>query len=192
MARDHEGLRPNPAATMNRAIRVLFVCMGNICRSATAHGVFRAKVEAARLDRWISVESAGTHDYHAGEPPDSRSQAHAARRGYDLSDLRARVLRRHDFERADLLLVMDEHNFERARAMCPVEYRQKLQPLTNYCRRFGATEVPDPYSGGPSGFERVLDLVEDACDGLLDHLRAEGSAGVATIAPVAPRAAPKR
>ena len=152
---------------------VLFVCMGNICRSPTAHGVFRERVREAELAPWVSVRSAGTHDYHAGAPPDPRSQAHAARRGYDLSDLRASVLRRSDLEIADLVLVMDDDNLAQVRSICPPQHRHKLQKLARFGRLNPAGTVPDPYAGGPGGFERVLDLVEDACDGLLDHVRRE-------------------
>ena len=168
---------PPPApATSRIACRVVFVCMGNICRSPTAHGVFRAKLQAAGWADRISVDSAGTLDYHAGEPPDPRSQRHARRRGYDLSDLRARGLTAQDFESADLLLVMDDDNFATATQRCPPQHRHKLRRLTEFCRAHRSRSVPDPYSGGAQGFEHVLDLVEDACDGLLDHLRGQSSA----------------
>jgi protein-tyrosine phosphatase len=149
--------------------------MGNICRSPTAHGVFRKKLlEAGWADR-VDVDSAGTLDYHAGEPPDARSQRHARQRGYDLSDLRARCLTSHDFESADLLLVMDDDNFETVTQRCPSLHRHKIRRLTEFCRNHRSDDVPDPYSGGAAGFELVLDLVEDACDGLLEHLRAQSA-----------------
>jgi protein-tyrosine phosphatase len=158
------------------ACRVVFVCMGNICRSPTAHGVFREKLRLAGLADRVHVDSAGTHNYHPGEPPDPRSQRHARRRGYDLSDLRARCLRPADFEQADLLLVMDDANLTATRAACPPAHQAKLHKLVSFCRVQRGDEVPDPYYGGEAGFERVLDLVEDACDGLLDHLRSRWTA----------------
>jgi protein-tyrosine phosphatase len=156
---------------MSPTYRVVFICMGNICRSPTAHGVFRHKLREAGWAQRIAVDSAGTLDYHAGEPPDPRSQRHAARRGYDLSDLRARYLDAQDFESADLLLVMDDENLATAKRRCPPQHRHKLRRLTDFCRAQRSRSVPDPYSGGARDFERVLDLVEDACDGLLEHLR---------------------
>lgn len=156
---------------MTRRFDVLFVCMGNICRSPTAHAVFRDKVRAAGLARQVGVDSAGTHDYHPGAAPDARSQRHALQRGYELSALRARQLTDEDFERADLLLVMDDVNLADAGRRCPAGVRHKLQPLTLYCRIHRVAAVPDPYYGGPADFERVLDLVEDASEGLLAHVR---------------------
>lgn len=150
--------------------RVTFVCMGNICRSPTAHGVFRHKLLQAGWADVVRVDSAGTHNYHPGEPPDERSQHHAAQRGYDLSDLRARHLRAQDFEHTDLVLCMDGDNLAHAEEVCPPQHRHKLRRLTEFCQRFNCPEVPDPYYGGGAGFEHVLDLVEDACDGLLAHV----------------------
>ncbi len=149
---------------------VLFLCMGNICRSPTAHGVFRDKVRAAGLADIINVESAGTHNYHPGEPPDQRSQRAAAMRGYDLSDLRARQISDDDFSRHDLLLAMDWDNLALAEEHCPASHRRKLRRLTEFCRQHQDAVVPDPYYGGDAGFAHVLDLIEDACDGLLEHL----------------------
>lgn len=151
--------------------RVLMVCMGNICRSPTAHGVFRDKVRRAGLADRVHVDSAGTHNYHPGEPPDPRAQRHARRRGYDLSDLRARRLRPADFEQADLLLVMDDDNLSASLGACPPAHHTKLRKLTSFCRLQASDAVPDPYYGGEAGFEHVLDLIEDACDGLIAHLR---------------------
>lgn len=149
--------------------RVLFLCMGNICRSPTAHGVFRHRVRAAGLESLIRVDSAGTHNYHPGEPPDHRSQQAAAARGYDLSDLRARQMTEEDFGHHDLVLAMDWDNLALAEQRCPPALRQRLRRLTEFCRRHDATVVPDPYYGGAAGFAHVLDLIEDACDGLLAH-----------------------
>lgn len=149
--------------------RILFFCMGNICRSPTAEGVMRAKLAAAGID--VEVDSAGTHGYHVGEPPDERSQQHAAQRGYDLSALRARKLVAEDFIRFDLVLAMDEDNLALAERLCPPAQRQRLKLLLDYAPDAGKRHVPDPYYGGEAGFEAVLDLVEAACDGLINGLR---------------------
>jgi protein-tyrosine phosphatase len=146
------------------------VCMGNICRSPTAEGVLRTKLREHGLDAWVEVDSAGTHDWHAGAPPDARSQAHALRRGYDLSPLRARCVVPEDFDRFDLVLAMDDDNLDHVRAICPPARQARVERLTSYAARARAREVPDPYAGGAEGFERVLDLVEDACDGLVAAL----------------------
>lgn len=156
---------------------VLMVCMGNICRSPTAEGVLRHKLRLAGLERRILVDSAGTHaDWHAGEAPDPRSIRHAARRGYDLRDLRARRVENADIERFDLVLAMDDLNLARLEEMAGRRHRPKLGLLTDHLVRLKADEVPDPYQGGEAGFELVLDLIEDACDGLLGHLRSQGPA----------------
>jgi protein-tyrosine phosphatase len=155
---------------------VLFVCMGNICRSPTAHGVFRQKVIDQGLADWVEVDSAGTHNYHPNSPPDERSQEHAANRGYDLSDLRARQITAEDFDRHDLILVMDWDNLALVQDECQQQHQAKIRRLTEFCIEHDATVVPDPYYGGVSGFDKVLDLVEDACDGLLRHVRRLASA----------------
>ena len=149
--------------------RILFFCMGNICRSPTAEGVMRAKLEAAGLD--IEVDSAGTHGYHVGAPPDERSQEHSLKRGYDLSPLRARKLIAQDFERFDLVLAMDDDNLANAKRLCPPGQRHRLKLLMDYAPQAGNPHVPDPYYGGAAGFDEVLDLVEAACDGLVTSLR---------------------
>ncbi|CAM3942364.1 low molecular weight protein-tyrosine-phosphatase [Roseateles saccharophilus] len=148
--------------------RILFFCMGNICRSPTAEGVMRARLTATGLD--VEVDSAGTHGWHAGEPPDGRSQAHALRRGYDLGALRARQLEAADFDHFDLVLAMDDDNLIQARRLCPPARRERLKLLMDYAPGTGSRIVPDPYYGGEADFERVLDLVEAACDGLLASL----------------------
>ena len=161
-----------------RPVRVLFICMGNICRSPTAEAVFRHYVEQAQLDRLIVADSAGTHDYHIGNPPDHRAQAAAARRGYDLSTLRARQVTRKDFLEFDYLLAMDDVNLEALRRLCPAEHREKLQLFGEYCS--GATAgcaVPDPYYGEAADFEYVLDLTEEAAQRLLRHIRAARLSG---------------
>jgi protein-tyrosine phosphatase len=159
---------------MKPLFHVTFVCMGNICRSPTAHGVFRRKVQQAGWSAWVRIESAGTHGGHAGAAPDPRSQVHARARGYELADLRARRLAKADFERADLLLVMDDDNLAASEKACPPQHRHKLRRLTEFCRiHTTSREVPDPYYAGHQQFEHVLDLIEDACDGLLEHVRVE-------------------
>ena len=152
-------------------VRVLMVCMGNICRSPTAHGVLEKMVADAGLQQRIQVDSAGTHSYHVGQPPDLRSQQHARRRGYELSGQRARQLTAQDFEDFYLVLVMDGNNESAARRLASPAQQQRLRRLTDYCQGFADTEVPDPYYGGERGFEHVLDLVEDACAHLLHSLR---------------------
>jgi protein-tyrosine phosphatase len=163
---------------MTHEIRILFICMGNICRSPTAEGVFRHQVQrtldAAAASR-IVIDSAGTHNYHPGEPPDARSQAHALRRGYDLSALRARALTDADIERFDRLIVMDDANYVAVKQRADAAHHHKIRRLTEFCvsddgKRF--REVPDPYYGEAADFERVLDLVEDGCQGLCGHIAA--------------------
>jgi protein-tyrosine phosphatase len=156
-------------------LRVLMVCMGNICRSPTAEAVLRHKLVQTGLDSWIDVDSAGTHGSHVGSPPDSRSQTHAKRRGYQLDHLRARKVESADFHRFDLILAMDWDNLARLQKKCPgVEAQSKLRRLTEFIPArsplVGTEVVGDPYYGGAEGFEAVLDLVEAACDGLVDHL----------------------
>ena len=151
--------------------RILFICMGNICRSPTAEGVFRHQIAGAGLAEQVVIDSAGTHNYHPGEAPDRRSQRHAEQRGYDLSMIRARQLTDEDFHQFDLLLVMDWDNLALAESRCPPEHRRKLRRLTEFCTTLEATVVPDPYYDGEAGFEYVLDLIEDAGQGLLQHVR---------------------
>ena len=150
---------------------VLFVCMGNICRSPTADGVFQKKVMLAGLTQVVKVDSAGTHNYHPGSPPDARSQSHAYLRGYDLSALRARQIQDADYAAFDLILVMDWDNLALLQADCPLAHQHKLRRLTEFSQAHDVTVVPDPYYEGAPAFETVLDLVEDACDGLLAHVR---------------------
>jgi protein-tyrosine phosphatase len=144
---------------------VLFVCTGNICRSPTAAGVLMQMVRAAGLEHSISVRSAGTHDYHAGEPPDERAQRHARGRGYDLSALRARRIEKRDFAEHDLIVALDRGHLALLERMCPPEHRAKLRLLVP------GRDVPDPYYGGSQDFELVLDLVELACRDLLAELK---------------------
>ena len=150
---------------------VLFVCMGNICRSPTAHGVFKRKLMDAGIAHQVKVDSAGTHNYHPGSPPDARSQIHAEKRGYDLSDLRARQITDNDFVDYDLILVMDWDNLALVQDECPSEHLTKVRRLTEFCLVHDTPVVPDPYYGGTQAFDEVLDLVEDACEGLLRHVK---------------------
>ena len=143
--------------------KVLFVCTGNICRSPTAEGVLRHLAE--KMSIAVQVESAGTHDYHVGNPPDARAQHHARGRGYDLSAQRARQVRRRDFEEFDLIVAMDRGHLHILQHHCPPQHQTKLRMLVN------GHDVPDPYYGGPEGFEQVLDMVEAACLGLLSEMR---------------------
>lgn len=154
-------------------VGLLFVCMGNICRSPTAEAVVRYHVERAGLADRVWLDSAGTHGYHIGAPPDERSQAHAARRGYDLSALRARRVEAADFQRFDLILAMDHGNLRWLRDECPPAERHKLRRMMEFAPPPRREEVPDPYYGGPAGFELVLDCLESAAQGLVAHLSAQ-------------------
>lgn len=152
-------------------VRVLFVCLGNICRSPTAEGVFRHVVERAGLKDRIEIDSAGTHAYHIGDPPDLRSQEAARRRGIDLSSLRGRKASAEDIERFDYILAMDAENLANLRAICPAGLDEKVRLFLEFAPNRPEREVPDPYFGGESGFERVLDMIEEAAHGLLAHVR---------------------
>ncbi|RZV36452.1 MAG: low molecular weight phosphotyrosine protein phosphatase [Chromatiales bacterium] len=154
---------------MSRETRVLFVCMGNICRSPTAEGVFRHLAEQAGLSGQLHIDSAGTHAYHSGEPPDHRARVAAERRGMSLEGIFARRVTADDFERFDYVIAMDEDNLERLRAEAPAHHHDKLRLFLEFGAS-GEREVPDPYYGGAAGFERVLDLVEEASRGLLETL----------------------
>jgi protein-tyrosine phosphatase len=153
-----------------KKLRVLMVCLGNICRSPTAEAVLRHKLRERGLERSVEVDSAGISDWHEGAPPDLRSQEHAVRRGYDLSAQRSRPVAQADYGRFDLLLAMDDDNLDQLRASCPPADRPKLRRLMEFARRSKRRVVPDPYTGGEDHFEEVLDLIEDACDGLADHV----------------------
>ena len=152
-------------------LKILFVCMGNICRSPTAQGVFEQLVEAHDLADSVVIDSAGTHAYHVGEQPDKRAAQAAARRGIDMSSQRARRVAEADFEEFDLVLAMDHDNYEELGAVCPPGHEGKLRLFLDFAPDVTEREVPDPYYGGPGGFERVLDLVEMAAAGLLADIR---------------------
>lgn len=158
-------------------IRVLFVCLGNICRSPMAEGVFRRLVEEAGYADLVEIDSAGTHAYHVGEPPDPRAQAAARRRGVDISGLRGRQARREDFARFDYVLAMDQENHAHLLSLAPAEHAHKVRLFLEFATRAQTRAVPDPYFGGEAGFDRVLDLIEDAAAGLLAEVRARLSTG---------------
>ena len=164
-----------PAAQPSRT-SVLFVCMGNICRSPTAEAVFREHAERAGLGHRLLIDSAGTGDWHVGEPPDHRAIVHARRRGYDLASLRARQVRRDDFSRFAWILAMDMGNLRDLVALRPRDYPGHLGLLLDFVPDVVAREVPDPYFGGPEGFEAVLDLMERASVALLARIRATETA----------------
>ncbi len=154
-------------------MNVLFVCTGNICRSPTAEGVFRALLEANGLAEEVAVDSAGTGSWHVGEPPDGRASAAALRRGIDISGQRARQVRMEDFERFDFVLALDEGHYRQLALMCPDGRRNRLRLLLDFAPALGTPDVPDPYYGGGDGFETVLDMIEAASAGLLAEIRAE-------------------
>lgn len=158
-------------------VGVLFVCMGNICRSPTADAVFNHHVRLAGLEHLFHIDSAGTHAYHIGEPPDRRSQQTAFKRGYNMQGLRARKVIQEDFSRFQYILAMDHHNLEELQQNCPSQYANRLGLFLQYSGQWKThQEVPDPYYGGSHGFERVLDLVENASQGLLRHILSNLSA----------------
>lgn len=150
--------------------KILFVCMGNICRSPTAEAVFLKKLHQKAWSHKVKVDSAGTHNFHPNSPPDERSQAHARKRGYDLSQLRARAVVERDFEAFDLLLTMDWDNRALLEERCPAEHTHKIRGLAEFLQTSHASVIPDPYHGGEQGFEHVLDLIEEASDGLMQFI----------------------
>jgi protein-tyrosine phosphatase len=159
----------------SKKIRVLFVCMGNICRSPTAEAVFRHAVQKAGLADLIECDSAGTHDYHIGEPPDHRAQKAAGRRGYDMSQLRGRQVSSRDFEEFDYVVAMDRRNHSLLEALCPRGLEEKLVLYCDFHAEHAGREVPDPYYGGDRGFEQVLDLIEAVSASLIARLKSEGA-----------------
>ena len=155
---------------------MLFVCLGNICRSPTAHAVFRSMVESRGLSGQILVDSAGTGDWHLGHAPDRRTSAQAAERGYDMSDLRARLVEPKDFEQFDYIIGMDHENISNLMLIRPADYTGHVELFLSFSQNPENRDqrvVPDPYYGGENGFALVLDLVEDAAAGLLNHIVAE-------------------
>jgi len=151
-------------------IKVLFVCMGNICRSPTAEGVFNKLLQDKKLTDRFEVDSAGTHAYHVGNSPDNRAQQTAHQRGVDLSTIRARQVSSNDFEHYDYILAMDTDNFAILMGDCPSEYQHKVKRFLDYAPDQDERDVPDPYYGGQQGFSHVFDLVEDASEGFLENI----------------------
>lgn len=151
-------------------VKILFVCMGNICRSPTAHGVFRHLVREAGLEPLIEIDSAGTHGYHVGEPPDDRACKTALARGVEIADLRARRAEPEDFVYYDLVLAMDQDNYHSLSRICPPGMERKLSLFLDFAPELRRREVPDPYYGGAQGFDQVFDMVEAAARGLLDDI----------------------
>ena len=149
---------------------VLFVCYGNICRSPSAHGVFRSKLVGSTVADIVTVDSAATHDLHPGDAPDPRSRRHALNRGYDISDLRARQVTAADAEDFDLILVMEQQNLEALKLVWPHSHWRKVRVVTDFCSTYKVDHIPDPYYGGPSDFELVLDILEDATTGILQYV----------------------
>ena len=150
--------------------RILFVCLGNICRSCTAEEVMRTILHREGLDKVIEVDSAGLISYHQGEQADPRMRAHASRRGYHITHL-SRPVRMTDFEEFDLIIGMDDSNISGLHDLAPsIEAENKIHRMTEYCTRMVADHVPDPYYGGAQGFENVIDILEDACEGLLQQV----------------------
>lgn len=151
--------------------KVLFVCMGNICRSPSAEGVFRHLVNDAGLGDVVRIDSAGTHAFHIGEAPDARAQAAARKRGYEITHCEARQVTAEDFRDFDLILAMDWDNLSAMQQQCPKAYQHKLMLLMRFANEFEEAAVPDPYYGGADGFGKVLDYLEDACQGVLELVR---------------------
>ncbi|KAH9660066.1 Acid phosphatase [Citrus sinensis] len=171
------------SAATTKPFSVLFVCLGNICRSPAAEGVFRDIVKKRGIDSKFNIDSAGTIDYHEGNPADSRMRAASKRRGIEITSI-SRPIRPSDFKDFDLILAMDKQNRQdileafnrwKFREQLPEEAHKKVRLMCSYCKKHDETEVPDPYYGGPQGFEKVLDLLEDACESLLDSILAENN-----------------
>ena len=154
-------------------IKILFVCMGNICRSPSAEAVMNALIERENLKNEITCDSAGTIAYHEGEPADARMQAHAIKRGYNLTSI-ARKFKTYDFEKFDYIIAMDDENYRDIIMLdSQMRYKDKVFRMTDFAKNKKYNGVPDPYYGGPKGFELVLDILEDACEGLLEKVKKE-------------------
>lgn len=155
-------------------IKILFVCMGNICRSPAAEGILKTMVEKEKLSDRIEIDSAGTIDYHTGESPDPRMKFHAADRGYFLKSIARQFDPGNDFEKFDYIITMDDEIFKEIKALDKKKnYRDKIHRMTEFSRYVKADEVPDPYMGGPEGFEKVMEILVDACRGLLNRIKNE-------------------
>lgn len=153
--------------------KILFICLGNICRSPTAQGVLQKKIIEAQLGDVLHIDSCGTGGWHVGQPPDDRTIEAAKERGYDLSELRARRLSADDYHKFDYMLAMDTRNLADVIKKAPGEYHGQIRLLLDFAPQFNMTEVPDPYHGGQDGFERVIELIEAASDGLLEEIQKE-------------------
>lgn len=156
--------------------KVLFVCMGNICRSPMAEGMFRKAIEEAGLDRHVAADSAGTHAYHVGDAPDLRAQEAVRRRGADISRLRGRKVEDKDFEAFDYILVMDGDNYSKLIQRAPALHHGKIRRLLSFSRKYPNLDVVDPYYGGTQGFEENLDMIEDAVQGLIREITGDAQA----------------
>ena len=155
----------------HEAFKILFVCTGNICRSPMAEGVFLTKMRDAGLDKYVQLDSCGTHGFHVGESPDARAQRAAKKRGYDLSSQRARQVGKEDFVNFDLILAMDWENHALLQQLAPRQFHHKIKLLMSFATEHESAVVPDPYYGGPDGFETALDYIEDAATNLVDFVR---------------------
>ena len=162
---------PLPGSEKPTRVNVLFVCLGNICRSPTAHGVFESRIQSMGLMGQIGVDSAGTGDWHIGRPPHKTTLTAARQRGYELEHLRARQVCHEDFEHFDYMLAMDLSNLSNLQGMAPPGSKCRVELFLDYHHDTNLVELPDPYGGGPAGFDRVLDMVEVAADGLLNAIR---------------------
>ncbi len=154
-------------------MRILFVCLGNICRSPMAEGLFRRELERRAIDHLVEVDSAGTGDWHVGEPPDPRARRAISKRGVDISHLRGRQVSVQDLEAFDLILAMDAENLSDLLALADERQMQRIRLFLDFAPEAGVREVPDPYFGEEDGFETVLDLLEAAAKGLADHVEEE-------------------
>ncbi len=152
-------------------MKILFVCMGNICRSPTAHGLFLSLIKQQKIAGHFEIDSAGTHSWNIGWPPDMSAQMAAKKHGIDIRELRARRINREDYDYYDVIVAMDNSNLENMLAVCERKNRCKLKLLLDYAEKTELTEVPDPYGAGMSGFETVYGLIEQGCIGLLDTLK---------------------
>jgi protein-tyrosine phosphatase len=158
--------------------KVLFVCMGNICRSPMAEGMFRKAIDEAGLDRHVAADSAGTHAYHVGDAPDLRAQQAVRRRGADISQLRGRKVADEDFDAFDYILVMDGDNYSKLIERAPAHHHGKIRRLLSFSRKYPNLDVVDPYYGGPQGFEENLDMIEDAVQGLIREITGDSQVKV--------------